>query len=138
MNALPIMLANPPSATEQESPILNVAVVNALIDALSDTELYESEESKPSADVVTRAANALATVPIQTAEIAPYFGEINVTWRTQSARVKAIFGPQAEVFSVYREFMTGDRVTFHFLQPNATVGYLHSSIEWLKNPVAHV
>jgi hypothetical protein len=140
MNAFrAMMLDNPSSATVGEAVAIDAPIVNALVDAVSDTDLYESGEIPPSADLIAKTSAALTAVSISNADIAPYHGEINVTWRTVDARVKAIFGPTPDVFSVYREVIEGDRVAYTNLRQNADVDYLHASLEWLKNlPQPHV
>jgi hypothetical protein len=139
MNAFRMMmLENPPTSTVGEPVAINAAVVNALIDAISDSDLYESGEDRPSDDLIAAAATALTAVRIADADIAPYFGEINVTWRANSGRVKAIFGPSPDRFSVYCETVQGDRVTHNDLRQHADVDYLHSSLERLKNSQPHV
>jgi hypothetical protein len=136
MNAFrAMMLENPQTPTIGEPVAINATVINALFDAVSDTDLYESGEPRPSADLIAQAATALTAVSIANADIAPYFGEINVTWRTNDGRVKAIFGPLPNSFSVYCEMVQGNRVAYNDLRQHADVDYLHSSLEWLKNPV---
>jgi hypothetical protein len=136
MNAFRAMMLENPSTSTVGKPVeINAAVVNALIDAVSDTDLYETGERKPSPDIIATAATALTAVSIANADIAPYFGEINITWRTNDGRVKAIFGPLPNTFSVYCETVQGGRVTYNDLRQHADVDYLHSSLEWLKNPL---
>jgi len=127
------------TATYRADTIFNLGILNALIDASSDMDLYESdEELHPSAKLLKIAANTLSGTPIEHAEIAPYLGEINVTWKKYGRRVKAIFGPSPNTFMIYREEMEEGKVIDKKLEANADPGKLHKSIEWLYGPAKHV
>jgi len=115
--------------------IVDPGVYNVVFDACCDSDLYESsQELRPSYDLVKNTARTLLTAPIANAVIAPYFGEINITWKSDGRKVKAIFGPDPNSLSVYREQMTNGRVTLNELKQNAEPRDLRTSIEWLSDP----
>jgi hypothetical protein len=123
------------TATVSRCIIVNPGVYNVIFDACCDSDLYEEPgETRPSYDLVKNAARMLINTSIANAMIAPYFGEINVTWKTDGRRVKAIFGPAPDALSVYCEQMTDGRVTQKELKQNAGTADLKNSIEWLSNP----
>ncbi len=122
------------TATVGYRMIVNPGIYNMVFDACCDTDFYESaQEARPSYDVVKNAARALLSAPITNAVIAPFCGEINVTWKAGGRRVKAIFGPEPDSFSVYREQMTNGRVTFKEMNDHAGASDLRDSIGWLSN-----
>jgi hypothetical protein len=129
------VMENPSTATVREDTIFDVGVLNVLVDACCDTDLYESdEETRPSPELLKQAAAVLDSLPIAHAEIAPYFGEIDVTWKRHNRRVKAIFGPSATSFSVYCEEMQNGRTVTNRLRTNADKQSLCESIKWLLQP----
>jgi hypothetical protein len=141
MNALPNawMLADPPSSTTVQEPVLNIVIVNKLMDAISDAGMYESEdEPKPQSSVIQEAAKMLCEVSVENAEIAPCYGEINVTWRADSKRVKATFGPDPAIFYVYKENIERGHVNYSHMEEHADRNYLRDSLAWLANPRLNV
>jgi hypothetical protein len=129
----------PTTSTTSVCVISNPGVYNTVFDACYDTDLYESiDEPRPSFELIENTAKNLRCTPIAKADIAPYFGEINVTWKADGRRVKAIFGPAPTSFCVYREQMNNGRVTYKHLEPKAEPRDLHTSIEWLWNPTLNV
>ncbi len=123
------------TATVNQYMIVNPGVYNTVFDACCDSDLYESPaELRPSYELVRNTARTLLTSPIANAVIAPYCGEINVTWKANGRRVKAIFGPAPSSLSIYCENMTNGLVTFNDLRTNAEPRDLLTSIEWLSNP----
>jgi hypothetical protein len=121
------------TATVSQYMIVNPGVYNVVLDACCDSDLYESsQETRPSYDLVKNTARNLLTMPMVNAAIAPYFGEINVTWNGDGRRVKAIFGPAPNSFAVYCEQITNGLVTYNNMNQNATSNDLRTSIDWLS------
>jgi hypothetical protein len=117
---------------------MNLRLLNKLADAVFNADLYESaEEPKPSPDTVLAAVTVLGDLTSQKAdeaEIEPYFGEINLIWKTgKSKRVKATFRPNAKSYSVYYEEMQDRRAVQHNLRPNADINYLQDRLSWLTS-----
>jgi hypothetical protein len=123
------------TATVSHCTIVNPGVYNVVFDACCDSDLYESsQEQRPSYDLVKNTARTLLTTRVANAVIAPYFGEINITWKADGRKVKAIFGPEPDSLSIYCEQITNGRVTLNDLKRNAEPRDLRTSIEWLSNP----
>jgi hypothetical protein len=129
----------PPSSTATPQRITSASAFNKLVDAVSDRDLYESDdEPQPQPGLIHRAADILSSVSLEGADVSPFFGEIDVTWQSNGVRVKATFGPDPALFYVYRECFENGRVAYSHLQENADPGYLQESLQWLANPLAHV
>jgi len=127
----PEYFASRPTSTIVEwHPILNVGTVNTIMNAIGSSG-YELGEPMPTAAVITKAAGSLFTFPIEKAEISPFYGEVNVTWKNGTDRVKATFGPDPQVFYVYKECFEQGRVTYNHLEQNATKQDLWDSLNWL-------
>lgn len=138
MNALLSSLL-PTSSTATEQRITNIGAFNKLVDAVSDPDLYESDdEPKPHVKLVHRAADILSNVSLENAEVTPFYGEIDVTWKANGVRVKATFGPDPAVFYVYREGFEDGRVVYSHMEENADLDYLQDSLQWLASPFANV
>ena len=137
MNALFNVLGPTSTATTQK--IMSIGAFNALVDAVSNPDLYESEtEPKPQPPLIRKAADILTSVSLEGAEVAPFYGEIDVTWKLNGIRVKATFGPDPALFYVYRESLENGHVAYSHMQENANPQYLQESLEWLANPLQHV
>jgi hypothetical protein len=137
MNALSSLLPSSSTATAQR--ITNIGAFNKLIDAVSDPDLYESDgEPKPQLGLIRHAADILSGVSLEGAEVAPFYGEIDVTWKANGIRVKATFGPDPVLFYVYRECFENGRVAYSHMQENADPAYLQESLQWLANPLQNV
>src|SRR5713101_5790548 len=98
--------------------ISSFRLLNKVIDAICDVDLYESrEELKPSACAIITAADALNHVSVQdvdSVEIEPYSGELSLIWKAgRNKRIKAMFGPEKNSYSVYFERMVDGRVVEH-------------------------
>jgi len=129
------------SATEivkHENDPLNwsIRIVNRLVDALSNPDLYESkDELRPSGAAILAAADVLIHVEPQdkdSVEIEPYSGELSLIWRSgREKRVKAMFGQEKGSYSVYHERVINSRVVEHHLEPNANHEYLTGRLAWL-------
>jgi hypothetical protein len=114
----------------------HVRTVNMLMDALSNLDLYESnDELRPSGAAILAAADVLVHVEPEDrdiVEIEPYSGELSLIWRAgREKRVKAMFGQEKGPYSVYYERMVDGRVTEHHLEPNADHTYLKERLAWL-------
>jgi hypothetical protein len=110
-----------------------------LVDVVSDPDLYESDaEPKPQPNLIRQAADILSSVSLDGAEVAPFYGEIDVTWKAHNVRVKATFGPDPTLFYVYRECFENGRVAYSHMQENANPEYLQESLQWLANPLLNV
>jgi hypothetical protein len=112
-------------------------LLNKVIDAAYDEELYESEqELKPRPAAIVAAVQALATLSDQdadTVEVEPFSGELGLVWKSgRSKRVKAMFGPEREFYSVYHERMLNGRVIERHLEPHPDHGYLRQRLDWLR------
>jgi len=128
-----------PSSTISDPSVIDITVLNKIVDAISNADLYESEdEPRPHALLITKTAKALSGISVAKAEIAPFFGEINVTWKEGGIRVKATFGPDPALFSVYRERFEEGHVTQSHLEENANLDYLEASLQWLADPFVNV
>jgi hypothetical protein len=129
----------PPSSTATAQKITSIGAFNALVDAVSNPDLYESEtEPKPQPTLIHHAADVLTNVSLEGAEVAPFYGEIDVTWKLNGVRVKATFGPDPALFYVYRECFENGRVAYSHMQENANLQYLQESLQWLANPLQNV
>lgn len=138
MNALPNSFLQT-SSTVTPQRITNIGAFNKLVDAVSNLDLYESDdEPKPRLALVHRAADILSSVSLENAEVAPSYGEINVTWKANGVRVKATFGPDPDLFYVYREGFENGRVVYSHMEENASPAYLKASLQWLASPFANV
>lgn len=127
------------SSTVTPQRITNIGAFNKLVDAVSDPDLYENDdEQKPRLALVHRAADILSSVSLENAEVAPSYGEINVTWKANGLRVKATFGPDPDLFYVYREGFENGHVAYSHMEENASPAYLQDSLQWLASPFANV
>jgi hypothetical protein len=127
-------MLDPPSSTVRQPSVVNIGTFNAIVNAISDTDLYEAQdEPPPSFAVIRNAANILESIPIEGAEVAPYFGEINVTWRIGRNRVKATFGPEPNVFYVYQEQMEQGRVVHNHLEEHPDIDFLRTALRGLQS-----
>ena len=109
---------------------------NKMVDAAYDSDLYESkDEPRPRAMTIIAAADVLSTLSAQdvnSVEIEPYSGEVGLVWKSgRTKRVKAMFGPERDSYSVYYEQMLNGRVTEHHLEPNPDELYLRQRLAWL-------
>ncbi len=115
---------------------LNLPAVNRIVTALTDGDLYEPPEEKPTGKAILCAAKILGALGKEesaSAEIEPFAGELSLIWRANGTkRVKAMFGPDGS-YSVYHEQLTARRVTEHHLQSGANVEYLRDRLAWLKS-----
>jgi hypothetical protein len=137
MNALSSLLPTSSTATAQK--ITNIGAFNKLVDAISNLDLYESDvEPKPQLGLIRHAADILSGVSLDGADVAPFYGEIDVTWKASGLRVKATFGPDPALFYVYRECLENGRVAYSHMQENADQAYLQESLQWLANPLQNV
>jgi hypothetical protein len=132
-------------ATSVASPIKSAEEVrfavmhrffNKMVDAVYDQDLYESdEEPKPRPMTIIAAADALSTLSpedVNTVEIEPYSGELGLVWKSgRTKRVKAMFGPGRDAYSVYYEHMLNGHVVEHHLQSDPDHGYLRQRLAWL-------
>jgi hypothetical protein len=112
-------------------------LLNKLLDAISDTDLYESaDEQRPSRTAIIAAAEALAQLQAQDVdrvEIEPYSGELSLIWRAgRDKRVKAMFGQEKNSYSIYYEQMSNGRVVEARLEPNADHTLLKDRLAWLQ------
>ena len=123
-------MVNPPTETIVHCRAINVGTINTIMNGISNVG-YEPKEPLPKPAVITQAASSLRTFPLERAEISPFYGEVNVTWRNGSDRVKATFGPEPNVFYVYKECFENGSVTFNHLEPNPSTQYLRESLDWL-------
>jgi hypothetical protein len=125
-------MVTPPSVTIVDcNYAADVGTINTIMNAMGNVG-YESDEPMPKATVITNAARSLCSVPIQGAQISPFYGEVNITWKHGHDRVKATFGPAQDMFFVYRECFEGGRVTDSHLEEHATEEYLRQSLDWLR------
>jgi hypothetical protein len=120
-----------------EGLFLNFRLVNKVMDALCDVDLYESpEELKPTGSAIIAAANTLKNMSpesIENVEIEPYSGELSLIWKSgRDKRVKAMFGQEPKSYSVYYEKMANGRVVERCLNTNATDNYLRDRLVWLN------
>ena len=88
---------------------LNLPAVNRIVTALTDGDLYEPPEEKPTGKAILCAAKILGALGKEesaSAEIEPFAGELSLIWRANGTkRVKAMFGPDGS-YSVYHEQLT--------------------------------
>jgi hypothetical protein len=121
---------------------LSFSSLNRVVDAVSTPEAYEDGEQIPSASVILAAASALGNVAekeITNVEVEPYFGEVGLIWKNgRNKRVKAIFGPDKQEYSVYHEKMVDGRVVEHIIRPNSNGEYLQDRLAWLKTEELNV
>jgi hypothetical protein len=133
----PARCLDPMTATSGEVSALSSPWLKKLLDALSDGDLYESdEELKPSPSAILAAAEALGHLRAQDAdrvEIEPYSGELSLIWRAgRNKRVKAMFGQEKNSYSIYYEEMSNGRVVDGRLEPNANHTLLKERLAWLQ------
>jgi hypothetical protein len=139
-NLVPTYAIQATSATNSLRDIVGFAVtattINKVIEAVSDSSLYEAHEERPCAAAILRAANVLVNVkPVDwsTVEIEPYMGEISLNWRNgRDRRVKAIIPKNGSYFSTYHEDMQNGRVASHSLKQRVNHEYLTERLNWLR------
>jgi hypothetical protein len=134
--ALGLDLRNTATSSGDSLVLQNFRALNKLLDAISDVDLYESNEVKISPSAVIAAAEALEQLTSQEVdkvEIEPYSGELSLIWRAgRDKRVKAMFGPEKNSYSLYYERMLNGRVVEQRLEPNANHAYLKDRLAWLQ------
>jgi hypothetical protein len=116
----------------------NFRLLNKVTDALCDVDLYESkDEPKPSGNAIITAANALMNLlpeDVDNVEIEPYQGELSLIWKTTTnKRVKAMFGPAKNSYSVYFEQIVDGHAIQSHLEPSADHNYLRERLTWLHS-----
>jgi hypothetical protein len=124
------MMSCPTATIVHYNCAVDVGAINTIMNAIGSVG-YEPEENMPVPAVITQAARSLCTLPMEKAEISPFYGEVNVTWKNGLDRVKATFGPEPNIFYVYKECFDNGRVTYNHLESNPDVQYLHDSLNWL-------
>lgn len=123
------------SATTGEVSPLSNPLLEKLLAALSNPDLYESDEPKPSPSAILAAAEALGQLEpqdVERVEIEPYSGELSLVWRAgRTKRVKVMFGQEKNSYSIYYEEMLNGRVVDGRLEPNANHTFLKDRLAWL-------
>jgi hypothetical protein len=126
------MTSHPTATIVRQQPVVNVGALNTIVDAVCNVGIEAPEEKMPTPSVFLQAADLLHAFPINKAEISPFYGEVNITWKNGSDRVKATFGPEPGMFFVYKECFENGRVTFSDLDEHANEASLRQSLYWLN------
>jgi hypothetical protein len=134
--ALGLIVRNTATSSGDTFVMQNFRALNKLMDAVSDVDLYESNEPKISPSAIIAAAEALEQLTpqeVDKVEVEPYSGELSLIWRAgRDRRVKAMFGPEKNSYSVYYERMFNGRVVEHRLNANADHAFLKDRLAWLE------